>query len=111
MENQNIFGIDDDSNDEDHHIQRQRRHPQACEGDVKIEVPKFDCKMLGYVFLDWLYTVERIFNFKKYSEERKLKLVAIKLKVYASLWWENLKKEGIKKGGNLFELGRRWNEN
>lgn len=44
------------------------------------------------IFIDWLYIVDRIFEFKEFSEERKLKLVAIKLKGYASLWWENLKR-------------------
>ena len=54
--------------------------------------------MQGDIFLDWLYTIERIFDFKEYSEERKVKLVAIKLKGYASLWWKNLKRERNKEG-------------
>jgi hypothetical protein len=40
-------------------------------------------------FIDWLQTMERIFNFKKFLEYKKVKLVALKLKKYASLWWEN----------------------
>ena len=40
-------------------------------------------------FIYWLQTMERIFNFKKFLEYKKVKLVALKLKTYASLWWEN----------------------
>ena len=40
----------------------------------------------------------RIFDFKEYSEENKVKLVAIKLKGYASLWWENLKRKRNREG-------------
>lgn len=93
--NQNPFGLDEESSDEDY---APRRQPQVREGDVKIDIPEFDGKLQGDVFLDWLYTVERIFDFKEYSEERKVKLVAIKLKGYASLWWENLKRERNREG-------------
>ena len=66
---------------------------EDSQGDMKVELPEFDGKMQGDAFLDWLYTVERIFEFKEFSEERNVKLVAIRLKGYASLWWENLKRE------------------
>ena len=36
-------------------------------------------------------TVEHVFDLKDYAKERNVKFVAIKLKGYASLWWENLK--------------------
>ena len=61
--------------------------------DVKVDVPEFEGKSQVDTFFDWLYTVERIFDFKDYSEEKRVKLVAIKLKGYTSLWWENLKRE------------------
>jgi hypothetical protein len=31
-------------------------------------------------FIDWLQIVERVFYFKEYPDERKVKLMAIKLK-------------------------------
>ena len=43
--------------------------------------------------LEWLLTVEHVFDLKDYAEEKKVILVAIKLKVCASLWWENLKRD------------------
>ena len=41
--------------------------------------------------MEWLLTVKSVFDLKDYVEEKKVKLVAIKLKGYASLWWENFK--------------------
>jgi len=34
--------------------------------------------------------LERIFDYKEIPEEKKVKLVAIRLSKYASLWWSNL---------------------
>lgn len=36
-------------------------------------------------FIDWLNFVERIFKYKDMPEDRKVKLVAIKLEKYTSL--------------------------
>ncbi|KAI9156366.1 hypothetical protein LWI28_005047 [Acer negundo] len=72
-EDQNPFGVDDDSSDEDHVNLRQRRQPNRRDRNVKVDVPEFNGKMQCDVFLDWLYTIERIFDFKEYSEERKVK--------------------------------------
>jgi len=63
MDDQNHFGIDDDSSDDDLNNRRQRRQPMRREGDMKVEVLEFDGKMQSGVFLDWLSTVERIFEF------------------------------------------------
>ena len=38
-------------------------------------------------------TVEHVFDLKEYAEEKKVKLVAVKLKIYASLWWENFMRD------------------
>ena len=37
--------------------------------------------------------MERVFDLKDYAEEKLVKLVVIKPKGYASLWWENLKRD------------------
>ncbi|XP_031387093.1 uncharacterized protein LOC116200384 [Punica granatum] len=49
-------------------------------------------------FIDWLAIVERVFDFKNISEEKRVKLVAIKLKKHASVWWENLKRRREREG-------------
>jgi len=37
-----------------------------------------------------LSTVERVFEYKDVPEDKKVKLVAMKVRKYASLWWTNL---------------------
>ena len=41
-------------------------------------------------FIEWLQIVERIFEFKEISEDKKVKIVALRLRKYGSLWWTNL---------------------
>ena len=96
--NINPFHNGDGSSEESDCPQRCRNQTRRHEGDEKVSILDFDGRAQGNAFLDWLITVERIFEFKDYSEERKVKLVLIKLKGYASLWWENLKREREREG-------------
>uniref|UniRef100_A0A2N9EJL2 Integrase catalytic domain-containing protein n=1 Tax=Fagus sylvatica TaxID=28930 RepID=A0A2N9EJL2_FAGSY len=41
--------------------------------DMKVDIPEFEGKMQPDDFIDWLTTVERIFNFKDVPENRKVK--------------------------------------
>jgi hypothetical protein len=50
--------------------------------------------------------VKRISYFKKYPDDRKVKLVSLKLKKYAFLWWENLKKQRACEGRRRLSLRR-----
>ena len=52
---------------------------------------------LGH-FLDWLQTVERVFEYKDIPDDKKVKLVALKLRKYASIWWANLVATRARKG-------------
>ncbi|PKI74302.1 hypothetical protein CRG98_005305 [Punica granatum] len=65
---------------------------------VKVDIPDFEGQMHPEDFIDWLATVERVFDFKNIFEEKKVKLVAIKLKKHASVWWENLKRRREREG-------------
>jgi len=42
--------------------------------------------------------VERVFDFKDIPDEKKVKLVALKLRRYASTWWANVVAKRVKKG-------------
>ena len=42
------------------------------------------------IFGDWLSTVERVFDYYEIMGEKKVKLVAIRLKGRAYTWWEKL---------------------
>ncbi|VFQ82826.1 unnamed protein product [Cuscuta campestris] len=65
--------------------------PKANEGsDFKVDIPTFERKNDPDEFLEWLETVERVFDFKDVSNEKKVKIVALKFRKYASTWWTNM---------------------
>ena len=47
--------------------------------DFKVDIPEFEGQLDPDLFLDWLRTVERVFDYKDVPEEKKVKLVALKL--------------------------------
>lgn len=52
-----------------------------------MNVQDFEGKMDPNEFLDWLYKIKLVFEYEDHSEEKKVKMVALKLRKYASLWW------------------------
>jgi hypothetical protein len=52
---------------------------------MRVDILEFKGKIRPDEFIDWLQIIERILNFKEFSKDGKLKLVALKLKKYASL--------------------------
>ncbi|GJX23196.1 zinc finger, CCHC-type containing protein [Tanacetum coccineum] len=63
--------------------------------DIKVDSPEYDGKLDLDEFVEWLQTVERVFEYKHTMEENKVKIVSVKLCKYASTWWSNtcLKRE------------------
>nr|GEU83270.1 transposon Ty3-I Gag-Pol polyprotein [Tanacetum cinerariifolium] len=63
--------------------------------DIKVDIPEYGGKLDPDEFVDWLRTVERVFDYKQTTEDNKVKIVALKLRKYASTWWSNtsLKRE------------------
>nr|GEX29692.1 hypothetical protein [Tanacetum cinerariifolium] len=76
--------------------QHQRVRRSRHDFDFNVDIPEFDGKIQPDEFLYWLHTVEKVFDFKEVSEDRKVKLVAIKLQKHAGLWWENLKMRRVR---------------
>jgi len=80
------------------------RHPRkesrqaSNTNDFKIDIPEFEGKLDPDDFVELLQTVERIFEFKQISEDKKVKLVALKLRKYASLLWTNLLTKRVRQG-------------
>ena len=68
-----------------------RKEPrfQASSYDFKVDVPKFEGKLHPEEFLDWLRTIERISQCKDIPEDKNVKLVVLRLRKYASVWWTN----------------------
>ena len=79
---------------------RPRREFNNFQGayNVKITIPDFEGRNHPDEFIDWLNTVERVFEYNDVHDRQKVKLVAVKLKKYASLWWEHLKKQRVRDG-------------
>nr|GEX89142.1 hypothetical protein [Tanacetum cinerariifolium] len=59
---------------------------------LKIDIPEFTSKVHPDDFIDWLSTVERVFDVRDILDKLKVKLVAIKLRQHASLWWDHVNK-------------------
>ena len=64
--------------------------------DFRLDIPEFKCKLDPEEFLDRHSTVKRVFEYKDVPQDKKVKLVALKLQKYASLWWINLCAKRIK---------------
>ncbi|GKA24182.1 hypothetical protein Tco_0710215 [Tanacetum coccineum] len=78
----------------DHAVDRDDRYhndPIRSLG-LKIEIPEFTSKVHPDDFIDWLSTVERVFDVRDIPDKLKVKLVAIKLRQHASLWWDHVNK-------------------
>jgi len=48
-------------------------------------------------YLDWVQPMERIFELKEYNDEKSFKMVILKMKGYASLRHEVLKRNRVRK--------------
>ena len=64
---------------------KKEQRPQANSNDFRVKIPKFEGKLDPDEFLEWMHTVERIFEYKEAPEDKKAKLVAIRPRNYASL--------------------------
>ncbi|KAK1425775.1 hypothetical protein QVD17_21133 [Tagetes erecta] len=54
--------------------------------DIKVDIPEYEGRLDSDEFVEWLNTVERVFDYKQTSEENKVKVVALKLRKHLSAW-------------------------
>ncbi|GKV45251.1 hypothetical protein SLEP1_g52360 [Rubroshorea leprosula] len=73
-------------------------HLRNDESSSSTERVHFEGRLQPDEFIDWLHTVERVFELKDIPDDKRVKLVAIKLKKHASIWWENLKRSREREG-------------
>jgi hypothetical protein len=64
----------------------------------KVEFPDFHGSFNLDEFMDWIHTVERVFNCHEVPDSRKVKLVAVRLKGRASAWWEQMQVQRVGRG-------------
>ena len=58
---------------EDEYVRRSRRHRRTKERsyrDFMVDIPEFESQLESELFLDWLQTIERVFEFKYIPEEK-----------------------------------------
>ncbi|XP_074314259.1 uncharacterized protein LOC141649467 [Silene latifolia] len=81
-----------------------RRQPPPFRGrgrgdkDVNANIPDFHGSLNPEDLLDWRRFVERIFEFESYDDRKAFKVAILKLKGYASLWYESMKHQRIRDG-------------
>ncbi|GKV33735.1 hypothetical protein SLEP1_g42199 [Rubroshorea leprosula] len=57
---------------------------------LKVDLPTFDGSLDIEGFLDWLSEVDRFFDYMDTPKEKKVKLVAYRLKGGVALWWDKV---------------------
>ena len=88
----------EDSPSEDGYPRHPRRGRRFNSQDVKVDIPEFEGRLDPDEFLEWLQAVERAFEVKEILEDKKVKLVVLKLTKYASIWWTNLLAKRVRQG-------------
>jgi len=84
------YTLDSSSDEEPLRMPELEPRMQFNSNDFRVEIPEYEGKLDPEEFLDWLHMMERVFEYKDVPEDRKVKLVALRLRKYASLWWTNL---------------------
>jgi len=87
-----VFSHQVDSLSEEQPTRMMRGEPrfQANSNDFRLEVPEFEAKLDPEEFHGWLHTVKRVFQYKDLPDDKKVRLVALRLRKYTSMWWTNL---------------------
>ena len=57
---------------------------------MKVDLSSFSGNLDVEAFLDWVKNVESFFEYMEIAEDKKVKMVALKLKSGASAWWDQI---------------------
>ncbi|GJY06304.1 putative reverse transcriptase domain-containing protein [Tanacetum coccineum] len=95
-QSKNPFGEDDDSSYDEQSGRRSRQNQREdnrhWESGMRVNIPDFAGDTLSPEgFIDWLIEVEEVFEFKEVPENKRVSLIATKLRDRASAWWQQLK--------------------
>ena len=75
--------------DEERRSRRSGRGKQLAL-DFKVEILEFEGQLNPDEFIDWMNTIDRVLEYKDISDDKNVKLVALQLRNYASIWWHNV---------------------
>ena len=59
---------------------------------LKIDIPEFHGGLQADEYLDWINTVDEVLEFKQVPKDRRVALVATRLRGRAGAWWQQVKK-------------------
>jgi len=60
--------------------------------DMKFDPPKFRGSLNLDLYLEWIPSLDQFFDIKEYPYEKAFLITILKLKKYALLWFENIKR-------------------
>ncbi|GJX28356.1 hypothetical protein Tco_0236435 [Tanacetum coccineum] len=91
-ESENPF-FEGDSSSSDEQLDRPRRNQREdnrrWESGIRVNISEFNGNTLNpNGFIDWLVAVEEVFEFKEVPENKRVSLMATKLRGRASAWWQ-----------------------
>jgi len=87
----------DSSDEEEEQRPKRSRRTTHHAMDFKVDISEFEGKQNPDDFLDWLNMVERVFEYKDVPNDKKVKLVALKLRKYTSIWWSSVLSKRVRK--------------
>jgi hypothetical protein len=75
-------------------VQRRPAHDESrrWETGLKVDIPEFHGGLQADEYLDWINTVDEVLEFKQVPEDRRVALVATKLRGRVGAWWQQVKK-------------------
>ncbi|XP_058184843.1 uncharacterized protein LOC131302299 [Rhododendron vialii] len=68
------------------------------EAGLKIDLPEFHGTLQPEEFLDWLFSIEEILEFKEVPENKRVPLVATRFRGRAAAWWQQSKVTRLRHG-------------
>lgn len=76
------------------------------ERSFRVDIPEFHGGLRGDDLVDWLISVEEIFDFKQVPPGRRVSLVAMWFRGHAATWWKQLKTTRSRTGKSPINHGK-----
>nr|TKS08043.1 hypothetical protein D5086_0000106930 [Populus alba] len=75
-------------------VQRRPAHDESrrWETSLKVDIPEFHGGLQADEYLDWINTGDEVLEFKQVPDDRRVALVATRLRGRAGAWWQQVKK-------------------
>lgn len=84
--------------EEDQDNERLLRIFSRAHSKPAVEVVPYNGKLDTNAMLDWIFDMDKFFDFENTLDNRKVKITVTRLKGHASLWWENLQIDRQRRG-------------